>query len=43
MSAALWRSTSACGIIEDDIREKERGKAFDAEFIRLARAVYMRK
>ncbi len=27
--------------IEDDIREKERAKAFDAEFIRLARAVYV--
>jgi hypothetical protein len=27
--------------IEDDIRDKERSKAFDAEFIRLARAVYM--
>jgi hypothetical protein len=27
--------------IEDDIRDKERGKAFDAEFIRLARAVYI--
>jgi hypothetical protein len=27
--------------IEDDIRDKERGKAFDADFIRLARAVYI--
>ena len=27
-------------VIEDDIREKERAKEFDAEFIRLARAVY---
>jgi hypothetical protein len=27
--------------IEDDIREKERAKAFDDEFVRLARAVYM--
>jgi hypothetical protein len=26
--------------IEDDIRDKERAGAFDAEFIRLARAVY---
>ena len=26
--------------IEDDIRDKERVQAFDAEFIRLARAVY---
>ena len=28
-------------IIEDDIRDKERAKTFDAEFIRLARAVYI--
>lgn len=27
--------------IEDDIRAKERAKVFDAEFIRLARAVYI--
>jgi len=27
--------------IEDDIRDKERGRTFDAEFIRLARAVYI--
>jgi hypothetical protein len=27
--------------IEDDIRDKERAKSFDAEFIRLARAVYI--
>ncbi|HUX74547.1 MAG TPA: DUF6165 family protein [Steroidobacteraceae bacterium] len=27
-------------MIEDDIRAKERAQAFDAEFIRLARAVY---
>ncbi len=27
--------------IEDDIREKEAAKSFDAEFIRLARAVYI--
>ena len=26
--------------IEDDIREKERNKSFDDEFVRLARAVY---
>ena len=26
--------------IEDDIRDKERAKAFDEEFVRLARAVY---
>jgi len=30
----LWK-------IEDDIRDKERAKEFDAEFIRLARAVYV--
>lgn len=30
----LWR-------IEDDIRDKERAKAFDADFIALARAVYV--
>jgi hypothetical protein len=27
--------------IEDDIRDKERAKTFDADFIRLARAVYI--
>ena len=27
--------------IEDDIRDKERAKAFDEEFIRLARSVYV--
>ncbi|HLW25140.1 MAG TPA: DUF6165 family protein [Steroidobacteraceae bacterium] len=27
--------------IEDEIREKERARSFDAEFIRLARAVYI--
>lgn len=27
--------------IEDDIRDKERAKVFDAEFVRLARAVYI--
>jgi hypothetical protein len=27
-------------VIEDEIRDKERAQAFDAEFIRLARAVY---
>ena len=34
VNEALWD-------IEDDIREKEAVKSFDAEFIRLARAVYM--
>ena len=28
-------------VIEDDIRDKERDKAFDARFIELARAVYV--
>jgi hypothetical protein len=28
-------------MIEDDIRDKERAQAFDADFIRLARAVYI--
>jgi hypothetical protein len=28
-------------VIEDDIRDKERDKAFDREFIELARAVYV--
>ena len=34
VNADLWR-------IEDDIRVKERARAFDAEFIALARAVYV--
>ena len=34
VNKALWD-------IEDDIREKEAAKSFDAEFIRLARAVYV--
>ena len=34
VNKALWD-------IEDDIREKEAAKNFDAEFIRLARAVYV--
>ena len=34
VNEALWD-------IEDDIREKEAAKDFDAEFIRLARAVYI--
>jgi hypothetical protein len=33
VNARLWE-------IEDDIRDKERVQAFDAEFVRLARAVY---
>jgi hypothetical protein len=38
---ALMRVNERLWIIEDDIRDKERAKAFDAEFIRLARAVYV--
>ncbi len=34
-------STNGLWVIEDDIRDKERAQAFDAEFIRLARAVYV--
>ena len=34
VNEALWD-------IEDDIREKEAAKIFDAEFIKLARAVYV--
>ena len=34
VNEALWD-------IEDDIREKEAAKSYDAEFIRLARAVYI--
>jgi hypothetical protein len=35
VNEALWR-------IEDDIRRKEHAQAFDAEFIALARSVYVR-
>jgi hypothetical protein len=34
INEALWE-------IEDDIRDKERAKAFDARFVELARAVYV--
>ena len=37
---ALMTVNERLWVIEDDIRDKERAKAFDAEFIRLARAVY---
>ena len=37
---ALLKVNERLWVIEDDIRDKERAKAFDAEFIRLARAVY---
>jgi hypothetical protein len=37
---ALLNVNERLWVIEDDIRDKERAQAFDAEFIRLARAVY---
>jgi hypothetical protein len=37
---ALLEVNERLWVIEDDIRDKERAKAFDVEFIRLARAVY---
>jgi hypothetical protein len=37
---ALLEVNERLWIIEDEIRDKERAQAFDAEFIRLARAVY---
>ena len=37
---ALLRVNERLWAIEDDIRDKERAQAFDADFIRLARAVY---
>src|ERR1700685_1163877 len=37
---ALFKVNERLWVIEDDIRDKERAQAFDAEFIRLARAVY---
>jgi hypothetical protein len=39
--AALQAVNAKLWVIEDDIRDKERAKAFDADFIRLARAVYV--
>lgn len=38
---ALLEVNERLWVIEDDIRDKERMQAFDAEFIRLARAVYV--
>ncbi|HEY3655826.1 MAG TPA: DUF6165 family protein [Steroidobacteraceae bacterium] len=38
---ALTTVNERLWVIEDDIRDKERAQAFDAEFIRLARAVYV--
>jgi len=40
--AALRRVNEALWDIEDRIRLKEKAKAFDAEFIELARSVYIR-
>jgi hypothetical protein len=37
---ALFSVNERLWVIEDDIRDKERAQAFDAEFVRLARAVY---
>ena len=37
---SLLKVNERLWVIEDDIRDKERANAFDAEFIRLARAVY---
>ena len=37
---ALLEVNERLWVIEDDIRDRERAQAFDAEFIRLARAVY---
>ena len=39
--AALLSVNERLWVIEDDIRDKERAQAFDAEFTRLARAVYV--
>jgi hypothetical protein len=38
---ALLAVNERLWVIEDDIRDKERDKAFDEEFVRLARAVYV--
>src|SRR5450755_2356599 len=38
---ALMSVNERLWVIEDDIRDKERAQTFDAEFIRLARAVYV--
>jgi Family of unknown function (DUF6165) len=39
--AALLTVNERLWVIEDDIRDKERAQAFDAGFVRLARAVYV--
>jgi hypothetical protein len=38
--SALFGVNERLWVIEDDIRDKERAQVFDADFIRLARAVY---
>lgn len=38
--AALQAVNERLWVIEDDIRDKERAQAFDAQFVSLARAVY---
>jgi hypothetical protein len=38
---ALLAVNERLWVIEDEIRDKERAQAFDAEFIRLARSVYV--
>ena len=38
---ALMTVNERLWVIEDDIRDKERARAFDADFIRRARAVYV--
>jgi uncharacterized protein YukE len=40
-SEALMTVNERLWVIEDDIRDKERAKCFDGDFIRLARAVYV--
>jgi hypothetical protein len=40
LRAALKTVNERLWVIEDDIRLKEKAQAFDAEFVRLARAVY---
>ncbi|HEY4369882.1 MAG TPA: DUF6165 family protein [Steroidobacteraceae bacterium] len=39
--AELKRINEQLWVIEDDIRDKERARAFDQQFIELARAVYV--
>ena len=37
----MWTRPPALWEIEDDIRDQERAKSFDARFVELARAVYI--